>query len=209
MSKFLSHTLVPLAFSRVGKIEGLENIPAKGSVLFVPNHISYFDPVLLFSAVLEYTKRKIHFLATPKHWWFPGAKQIAQWSGTTFINESQKSEALDRMRSFLESGESAAIYPEGGRNDSPSLFRGKTGAARLALWTRTPIIPVGVNGPATRSVTKAWWYFIQKKSFTIRFGKPVPLDEFYSAPISKELLYAVTKKIMSAVSQLCGKPYPW
>ena len=44
------------------QIEGLENIPSKGSFLVCANHTSWFDPPLL--GAMLFKKRRIYFMAT-------------------------------------------------------------------------------------------------------------------------------------------------
>ena len=54
--------------------------------------------------------------------------------------------ALNTAARVIEAGEFFGIYPEGTRARDGRLHRGRTGAARLALRTGAPIIPVGIKG---------------------------------------------------------------
>ncbi|HCJ52542.1 MAG: hypothetical protein A2898_00935 [Candidatus Kerfeldbacteria bacterium RIFCSPLOWO2_01_FULL_48_11] len=207
MREGLPHVLARLVLRRVENIEGLENVPTHGPALLVPNHISYFDPVMLFATLFQRVKRSVHFMAFQGHWWFPGAYDLARWSGTQFISGRKPGTILDKFQRLLAQGELCVVYPEGSRNPHEHLLKAKTGAARLALWTRVPVIPVGITGPATRSVVRAWIYFFQKKPFRITFGHALDLTEFHDIPVSYDILRAVTRKMMYAISELCGKRY--
>ncbi len=207
MSFLLDDVLVPWAASRIEKVEGIEHLPRSGPMLIVPNHISYFDPIVLFGYLAKTIGRKPHFMAITAHWQFPGADTIAKWSQTAFVDRLKPATVLDRMRKFIERGDICVIYPEGSRNPDPELKKGKTGSARLALWTRAPVIPIGITGPGTRSITRAWLYFFQKKKFSLRIGPSVPLDEFFGKEITKDLLRDATRKIMLTIGNLCGKTY--
>lgn len=207
MGQRLVQTLSSWAASRIENVDGFENLPIKGPALLVPNHISYFDPVVLFGMLYTKLKRSLHFMSFGEYWRFPGGQKLGQWTNTTFVDRSNLSSALEFLKHHLEKGELCVLYPEGGRNIRPELLRGKTGAARLALWTQTPVIPVGITGPGTSSTTRAWIYFFQNKKFHIRIGKPISLEEYYNRPITKELLYEVTGRIMKVIGELCGKPY--
>ncbi len=207
MSKFLDKVLVPWTASRVERVEGNEYLPRVGPALIVPNHISYFDPIILYGYLAKLTGRKTHFLSLTAYWKFPGANTIARWIQPAFLDKRRPAAALDIMKRFLERGEMCAIYPEGSRNPGPELLKGKTGAARLALWTHVPVIPAGIIGPATRSATVAWKKFLLNEKFRIRFGKPLDFSPYHNQPITKDLLYSATRVIMKAVGSLCEKSY--
>jgi 1-acyl-sn-glycerol-3-phosphate acyltransferase len=51
---------------------------------------------------------------------------------------------LDALVQALREGGAVIIYPEGTTTKQPELWpmRGKTGAARLALLTGAPIVPI-------------------------------------------------------------------
>ena len=57
--------------------------------------------------------------------------------------------ALDAAVAAVDDGRRVVIYPEGTTTKEPDLWpmRGKTGAARLALATGAPVIPVAMWGP--------------------------------------------------------------
>lgn len=209
MPRIFDDVLVPWAASRVGHIEGSEYIPRTGPAIIVPNHISYFDPIILFGYMANVMKRKPHFMALTAHWQFLGAQTIAKWTQTAFVNVRQPATVLDRMHGFLQRGDTCVIYPEGTRNPTSELKRGKTGAARLALWSHAPVIPLGIIGPSTRNVYRSWMDFLQNKKYTLRFGPPITLDAYYDQDITKELLTDITRIFMHAIGSLCGKPYAW
>ena len=54
--------------------------------------------------------------------------------------------ALDAAIPALRGGDLVGVYPEGTRSPDGRLYRGRTGAARLALLADVPIIPIGVIG---------------------------------------------------------------
>ena len=54
--------------------------------------------------------------------------------------------ALDIAADILGDGELFGIYPEGTRSRDGVLHKGRTGAARLALRTGAPLLPVGIGG---------------------------------------------------------------
>jgi 1-acyl-sn-glycerol-3-phosphate acyltransferase len=59
---------------------------------------------------------------------------------------SRSRAALDAAENVLKRGELFGIYPEGTRSRDGHLYKGRTGAARLAMSVGCPIFPVGITG---------------------------------------------------------------
>ena len=83
---------------------------------------------------------------------------------------------------------------------------GKTGAVRLALAAKAPVVPVGIKG------TYQLWP-VHKKLFKIKrivkvnIGKPIYIDRYYKRKITRKLLRKLTKKIMREIARLSGQRY--
>jgi 1-acyl-sn-glycerol-3-phosphate acyltransferase len=80
---------------------------------------------------------------------------------------------------------------------------GKTGAARVALATGCPVIPVAQWGPqeilpAYTKVPK----FLPRKTMHVVAGPPVDLSTLYDGPATTERLRAATELIMADVTGL-------
>ena len=54
--------------------------------------------------------------------------------------------ALKWGENKLKLGEALILFPEGTRSKSGKLMKGKSGVARLATLTETPIVPIGISG---------------------------------------------------------------
>lgn len=202
--------LIPLFTSRIKVINGLENLPTKGPYLVVANHISYLDPPLLAALVLKQTKEKVHFITKKEIYRFFGNVIGGRWLGMIPIDPDEKSKILDLALSYLKKNKIIGIFPEGGRCSQEKLNKGKTGAARLALWSKCPVIPVGFRGPADKSISEAIrLFFTRKEEIKVEIGKPINLTEFYNQEINYELLERATREILKAISKLCGKQYPY
>ena len=79
-------------------------------------------------------------------------------------------------------------------------MRGKSGAARLALATGVPVIPVGQWGahlllpPYTKKP-----HLFPRKHITMRAGDPVPLDDLRAVEATPAVVQAATDRIMAAI----------
>ena len=78
---------------------------------------------------------------------------------------------------MLRRGELFGIFPEGTRSRDGLLYKGRTGAARLALEVGCPIFPVGIVGtdaiqPPGAKAPKPF------KRCTITIGRPVRPERY-------------------------------
>ena len=109
------------------------------------------------------------------------------------------------FRSYLTQGKIIGIYPEGTRTLDGKLQRGKTGAARLALAAKVPIVPVGLIGtfeilPKGKNIPKL-------KRAIVNIGKPIYFDKYYGKENDKKTIRLVTTKVMKEIAKLCKKKY--
>ena len=185
---------------------GMENIPAEGGFITVVNHNSHLDP--LGYAHFQYkTGRVPRFLA--KHGLFRKGFLGAVMRGTGQIPVYRESaDALGAFRAAIDAvrrGECVAFYPEGTLTRDPDLWpmRGKTGAARVALETRCPVIPVaqwGANLVLPPYAKKP--NLLPRKTHQVYAGPPVDLSRFYDKEVTPELLKEATEAIMAAITGL-------
>ncbi len=121
------------------KIKGVENIPNKTTFIIASNHEHLVDPLYIIFPILRRLNKKVHFVATPT-WWFLGETICKKWAGCVPLFNSEQ--AYKETKELVESGEIVGLFPEGGtrRTKNP-----KTGAIRLALETKTPILPIGIR----------------------------------------------------------------
>ena len=125
------------------EVEGASNIPRVGGCLLAANHDSSIDPAF----VALTTERPIRFLARAELWQ-PGLRRLLDTLGAIPVRRGQGDHvAMRRARQLLEAGELVAIFPQG----TVLRFRNRRfrrGAARLALKTGAPLVPVRLFGTA-------------------------------------------------------------
>lgn len=192
-------------------IEGAEHIPARGAVVLASNHVSGADTVFMPAQV----RRTVHFLA--KSDFYSGGSILNRLLGLFLrsigvmpINRSggaASRTALAAGRAVLEKGQVLGIYPEGTRSPDGRLYRGRTGAARLALEAGCPIIPIAMLGAFEAQKGRT---FLPRRSPRIRVVVGEPID---AAAIAAELgdagegvrLRAVTDRVMDAIAAMSGQ----
>ncbi|ALM38304.1 1-acyl-sn-glycerol-3-phosphate acyltransferase [Streptomyces sp. FR-008] len=197
---------------------GMENIPADGGFITAVNHNSYLDP-LSYAHYQYNTGRVPRFLA--KNGLFGKGFVGAVMRGTGQIPVYRETtNALDAFRAALdaiERGECVAFYPEGTLTRDPAMWpmTAKTGAARVALRTRCPVIPVaqwGANLAMPPYAKENKLQLLPRKTLQVKAGPPVDLSAYYDLEPTPEVLREVTETIMAAVTALLaemrGEPAP-
>jgi len=183
------------------RITGREHIPAAGPVLLASNHLSALDTIIIPS----FASRKVQFLAKASLFssaiggWFMrqiGAIPVLREAG------SAAQAALDAGRQVLASGQVFAVFPEGSRSRDGRLYRGRGGAAFMALETGAQVVPVGLIG-TNRKLKDATTAKVPR--LEVRFGAPVQLDDLRELPGGQARRLA-TERIMAAIHELTGQP---
>ncbi|MEV6350382.1 lysophospholipid acyltransferase family protein [Actinoplanes sp. NPDC051851] len=182
-----------------------ENLPPNGPVILVPNHVSHFDP-LVVAHYLYKSGRWPRFLGKASLWRVPVIgpllRQTLQIPVERGSVEAVKS--LDALVRALDEGGAVVIYPEGTTTRHPDLWpmRGKTGAARLALLTGAPVVPIATWGPQQvfdpRTEKLKW----RRASVTVTTGRPVDLSRWSGVQPTRAVLEEMTEAIMLDVRDL-------
>lgn len=187
------------------EVEGLDRIPADGPAILCPNHLaaidSFFVPAVLERPVM-YVGKAEYLDSWKTRWLFPalGMIPIDRRGG------EHAQAALDAARAVLTEGGLFAIYPEGTRSRTGDLYRGKTGAARLALETGAPIIPVGLIGtPEVQPVGSNRPRFF--RTVRVRFGQPITVDRYRARSGDRAVLRELTDEVMFEIRALTGQSY--
>jgi 1-acyl-sn-glycerol-3-phosphate acyltransferase len=189
----------------VRKTHGLKNVPVDSPFIVAANHDSYFDPLIIYALLLPKVNQKIHWLAMMGRFWkFFGDKIAHDWIGCVPLDQGKK-RALKELESFLKKGENVGIFPGGPRSLDGSLTKGRTGAARLVLGARVPIIPAGLIG--TYEIAPRDKIIPRLKRAEVRFGKPMYFDKYYGKKVTKKLLVKITDDVMVQIAKLAKKRY--
>jgi 1-acyl-sn-glycerol-3-phosphate acyltransferase len=189
--------------------EGQENVPEDGAALLISNHLSFSDSIFMPLMV----NRRVTFLAKSDYFTGTGVKGALSrlfFGGTGQVpidrTGGQASEAaLNTGLRILHDGELLALYPEGTRSHDGSLFRGRTGAARMALQAEVPVIPVAMVGTFEAQPTGQIRPDLRR--IGVRFGKPLDFSRFYGMSEDRFVLRSVTDEMMYELMQLSGQTY--
>jgi len=183
---------------------GVENLKFDGGIIAAMNHNSWFDPFVVAQFMWD-NDRPPKFLAKAAIFKVPVIGQLVYLAGQIPVyRESRHAKiAVRGAISAVEKGEAVVISPEGTLTRDPNLWpmEGKTGAARIALATKAPVIPVAhwgahlVLAPYSKKLK-----LFPRKTMIVAAGKPVDLSDLYDQEITAEVLKIATSRIMDAIT---------
>jgi 1-acyl-sn-glycerol-3-phosphate acyltransferase len=115
-----------------------------GAKIIAGNHPNATDGFYLLSIF----KEQLHFFAQDDLFDIPFVGWLFTHSGQIRVFPDQKKLAVEQAINYLEQDKVVAIFPEARLNPDGQPGKSHTGAIRLALATRAPIIPIGFYVPS-------------------------------------------------------------
>jgi 1-acyl-sn-glycerol-3-phosphate acyltransferase len=156
---------------------GLENIPRKGALIVVANHVTYLDPFWIALPL----NRTVRYMAMAPLFRYALMDRVLRWFGAFPVSlHSPDSNAYRTALSILTRGEALMIFPEGGRSPEGKLTPFKGGAASLALRTGATIQPAVVLGGS-----RVWCPSMRlprPRKVRVRFLEPILQAAFERTP---------------------------
>jgi len=191
--------LVTRLFTRL-RVTGIENIPQRGPVLIVSNHLSLADPPIIGISV----PRQMMFMAK-KELFSPGfIGYFVRSFGAFPVDRGTLDRKAFRLAcEVLASGRVLMMFPEGGRSKTGKLGRGFPGSARLALCHSVPIIPVGISG--TEKIQGLDWLW-HRPEIKVNIGRPFYVN-VANGKLTREEQEKLTDDIMSQIALLLPNEY--
>ncbi len=165
------------------KVINKENAFKIDGGLYLCNHYSTFDSLI---PIFTMFKKEAHILAKYELFINPLAGGILHKMGAIPVRRGEAdTDAVKAVLKVLKDDKKLLMYPEGTRNKegSQEMAELKTGAARFAIKTKKPIVPMVYYKP-TKTCHKNYLYV----------GEPFTLEEFYGAKSSEEY-HAATEVI--------------
>lgn len=195
---------------------GHEHLPREGGMILAPNHLSYAD----WAAVAVFTHeagRYPAFLVKASMFDVKLIGPFLRRCGQLPVRRGQADAALvlNDAEQSLREGECIVVYPEGTATRDPALWPmvAKTGVARLALATGTPVIPLahwGAQDVLPYGSTKP--RLVPRRTVRMLAGPAVDLSAYANQPLTRDVLRSATNAIMADVTgllaQLRNEPAP-
>lgn len=187
------------------KINGLENIPARGTpVIYVSNHSSYLDGYVLSAFIpgpFKYVVKKElgeRFIV----------RQPMKNIGGEFVDRFDPKESVNDIKQLskvLQSGHTLMFFAEGTFSRIPGLMPFHLGAFMVAAEAGVPVIPIAIRG--TRSMLRSGSWFPHRGAISVNIGSPIDTREIVSEKADTwQAALALRDQSRDYILRYCGEP---
>jgi 1-acyl-sn-glycerol-3-phosphate acyltransferase len=185
--------------------EGYDRLPDEGPAILCPNHVSFLDSAFLMLTL----PRNISFVGKAEYLDSWKTKFLFPAMGMIPIDRSggiKSQAALEAAEGVLRRGELFGIFPEGTRSRDGYLYRGRTGAARLAIKLGCPIFPVGITGTDAIQPPDAKF---PKLRGTCKFqiGRPIRPERYAGRGPLHTACRSMIDEVMFEIRDMTGQTY--
>jgi len=179
----------------------LANIPPRGPLILVCNHINAIEVPIMFTHVLP---RPVTGFAKVETWDNPFKNVLFTfWKAIPITRGTVDRQAFHLALSALDKGMILAVAPEGTRSYDGQLQQGHTGVIPLAQRSAAPLLPVVFWGGEN------FWRNLKcfrRTDFHIAVGKPFYLKTTEKF-VDREERQEIIDEIMYQLAQLLPPPY--
>ena len=171
-----------LGLSTRYQIEGASNVPRKGPLLLIANHLNLADPVLIVASA----GRPITFMVKKElldNLFFRWMVRATGVRAMPVRRAQPDRSALTEAVSLLARGQAVLMFPEGTRSLDSRMALPHAGVALIARMSDAPIVPVGIVG--TDQIRGTGWLF-RRPRIGIRYGRPFHLGDLPERAGAKE-----------------------
>jgi 1-acyl-sn-glycerol-3-phosphate acyltransferase len=198
---------------------GMEHVPRTGGLIVAANHISEADPLALCYYLYACGHYPV-FLAKLALFGRGFVARVVRGTGQIPVDRDRgAAAALKPAEDALAAGQCVVVYPEGTCTRDPDLWpmTGQTGAARLALASGAPVVPLASWGAhellpypkgekgGLAGTLRPGFHSFPRKTMKVIAGPPVDLSTYQGQPLTAETLRAATADIMHAIALLVGE----
>ena len=186
-------------------LRGFEQLPETGPAILCANHVSFLDSAFL----IIQAPRNISFVGKSEYLDSWKTRRLFPALGMIPIDREggEKAQvALDAAEKVLQRGELFGIFPEGTRSRDGMLYKGKTGAARLAVKLDCPIFPVGIVGTREIQPPDAKLPRVGGR-VSITIGRPISPARYAQRSDDHLVLREMTDEVMFEIQSMTGQQY--
>ena len=201
VSRLWTWAILKIAGIRL-EVKGLEHLDPSRQYIFMANHQSNIDIPVLVQSLTGFQLRwvaKRELLFIPLFGW-------AMWASRHIVvDRSDRSKAMASLRKAkerIEGGICVVLFPEGTRSSDGHLLPFKRGGFVLAVKTKTPIVPIIINGSGAILPRGDWR--IKGGKIEVIVSEPVPLDQYHAGNIRSLLSHV--RAIMESHSRQHVRP---
>jgi 1-acyl-sn-glycerol-3-phosphate acyltransferase len=183
-------------------VAGLERLDLGRTYVFMPNHASFLDILLVLASV----SHNFRFLVKEEFFSIPFLGLTVRSSGQIPLDRKNPRKGLQGIRhgaELLKKGVSIVVFPEGTRSRDGKVGEFKTTLFVLPIRTKTPVVPVLIEG--TFQALPRGSVFLKRCPIKITFLDPISPDlhvdkdrAFYAEKVRQSLIRRCHKPKMTA-----------
>lgn len=182
--------LILLIFRR-WNVSGKENFPSTGGLIVVSNHASYWDPVVVGSAL----NRQVYFMTKAELFKIPLLGPLIVRLGAFPVQRGGfNRQSIRYTLNLLRSQRIVGIFPEGTRRRTNNPLPPHEGVVVLALKAKVPILPVALIG--TRGI---------RSKVRVKIGRPLNISGLAENKVKEGEYQKISKKIMGEIERLINE----
>jgi len=184
------------------KVTGRGNIPKKGAFVFVSNHSSYFDPILLGTSL----HRGLYYMARENLFWKPFFGWVMEQVHAFPIKRGAGDlGALKQALAILKDGKPLVMFPEGTRSKNKDLRSAKPGVGFIVAKAKVPVIPVYIKG--SLEALPGNLMTLKHRPVAVYIGEPITFD-LSEKHNNKEAYQKISDEIMKRIAALRDRHAP-
>lgn len=165
---WLTVRLIMAIYARV-EVVGVENVPRRGGLIIVSNHLNNADPGL----VGAFLRRRVTFMAKDEMFQWPVFGGYIRLIGAFPVRRFEADlKALRRAVQVVRNGQALVMFPEGTRSTTGAMSRGHPGTAMVALRAGAPILPVAITGTEVVRLPGAFFRPFRRTKIRVVVGQP-------------------------------------
>lgn len=171
--------LISKIYIRV-KIEGRENLEGlEYPVIFMANHLSYFDGALVVMALPTKVRKRLAFAAARDALYeeFKVIAPIVDLLFNTYPLQRGDDEniklGLENTGKMLDKGYSVVLFPEGHISKDGKMQPIKKGAGLIAVEMGVPVLPIFIDKEIQQIFPFLATWPVKRGNVTVRIGKPI------------------------------------
>jgi 1-acyl-sn-glycerol-3-phosphate acyltransferase len=176
---------------------GTHHVPARGSVIFAANHVSFYDPPALGACL----PRDINYFARDTLFKGLFGKALTEIGTIPVARENAEIKSLKAIFRSLKAGGTVAIYPEGTRSPDGEFIEPKPGAGMIACKSKAIVIPTRLFGTYEaygrgRKIPQLGG------QIHIAYGRPMTTEEIDPGKAHPERYLEASRRIMARIAAL-------
>ena len=184
------------------QVTGRENVPRKGGLIVVANHMSSTDIPLLGINL----GRKAAFVAKEELFRSRISRWLMRGLGSFPVRRGQVNmEAIRTAQSMLADGKAIVMFPEGARYAKTRLEAAFTGPVLIAIRSGAPVLPVGISG--TEQLRAGIASALHRPRVTINIGRPFRLTSDDGTKLTKEKRAELADIMVRHIAELLPPEY--